>query len=230
MTNIVLKWMEKGNQTNFSLWLRLVSFEFSSPKPRWKRLVPLILSPGTSAYQSTASQPKTLVHIPICWYHAPKRLCSKFSVESFSLLQFSISLENLSRFLNQSDVELNPTVSWPLTFSRSWARLLVFILRFHWFLLKFSRLSIAHCSRLWVGVCDTSSKSALLGHLNLFFYCMRDFKFIIESCALKITKWKHRFDFLVANSSFAQFSKIQTKLRPSRYVHVRCILAQKSSN
>lgn len=218
----------KSNKLFFVVKTRFV-WLFISKTPL-EKAGPTYLSPGTSAYQSTASQPKTLVHIPICWYHAPKRLCSKFSVESFSLLQFSISLENLSRFLNQSDVELKPTVSWPLTFSRSWARLLEFILRFHWFLLKFSRLSIAHCSRLWVGVCDTSSKSALLGHLNLFFYCMRDFKFIIESCALKITKWKHRFDFLVANSSFAQFSKIQTKLRPSRYVHVRCILAQKSSN
>ena len=198
----------KSNKLFFVVKTRFV-WLFISKTPL-EKAGPTYLSPGTSAYQSTASQPKTLVHIPICWYHAPKRLCSKFSVESFSLLQFSISLENLSRFLNQSDVELKPTVSWPLTFSRSWARLHVFILRFHWFLLKFSRLSIGHCSRLWVGVCDTSSKSAVLGHLNLYFYCMRDFKFIIESCAWKITKWKHRFDFLVADSVFAQFSKIQS--------------------
>ena len=137
----------KSNKLFFVVKTRFV-WLFISKTPL-EKAGPTYLSPGTSAYQSTASQPKTLVHIPICWYHAPKRLCSKFSVESFSLLQFSISLENLSRFLNQSDVELKPTVSWPLTFSRSWARLLVFILRFHWFLLKFSRLSIAHCSRLW---------------------------------------------------------------------------------
>lgn len=154
--------MEKGRQTNFSFVVKTRSVWVFISKTSLEKAGPTYLSPGTSAYQSTASRPKTLVHIPICWYHAPNRLCSKFSVESFSLY--------------------------------------------------------------------TSSKSALLGHLNLFFYCMRDFKFIIESCALKITKWKHRFDFLVANSSFAQFSKIQTKLRPSRYVHVRCILAQKSSN
>ena len=157
----------KSNKLFFVVKTRFV-WLFISKTPL-EKAGPTYLSPGTSAYQSTASQPKTLVHIPICWYHAPKRLCSKFSVESFSLLQFSISVENLCRFLNQSDVELKPTVSWPLTFSRCWARLHVFILRFHWFLLKFSRLSIGHCSRLWVGVCDTSSKSALLGHLNLFF-------------------------------------------------------------
>ena len=130
----------KSNKLFFVVKTRFV-WLFISKTPL-EKAGPTYLSPGTSAYQSTASQPKTLVHIPICWYHAPKRLCSKFSVESFSLLQFSISLENLSRFLNQSDVELKPTVSWPLTFSRSWARLLVFILRFHWFLLKFFQLPI----------------------------------------------------------------------------------------
>ena len=167
--------MEKGKQTNFSFVVKTRSVWVFISKTPLEKAGPTYLSPGMSAYQSTASRPKTLVHIPICWYHAPKRLCSKFSVESFSLLQFWISLENLSRFLNQSDVELKPTVSWPLTFSRSWARLHVFILRFDWLLLKFSCLSIGHCSRLWVRVCNTSSKSALLGHLNPFFYYMRDF-------------------------------------------------------
>ena len=77
-----------------------------------------------------------------------------------------ISLENSHHFLNQSDAELKPLMTWSPAFSRAFGAF--FTLSSHWFLEVFSFLRIGHCNYFGFGF-TTIDRNA--------FYLYSDFVF-----------------------------------------------------